>query len=90
MGRIMYVSRVESFSAAHRLHSPHLSDEENASLYGKCNHVNGHGHNYKGVRMGMQGVAAAVRSSLAAVRQKARGHPRSQSRLGLSFRCLAR
>lgn len=34
------------FSAAHRLHSPHLSDEENLSIYGKCNNPNGHGHNY--------------------------------------------
>lgn len=40
------MSRKESFSAAHRLHSPHLSDSENREVYGKCNHVNGHGHNY--------------------------------------------
>lgn len=24
----------------------HLSDEENLEVYGKCNNVNGHGHNY--------------------------------------------
>lgn len=34
------------FSAAHRLHSPALSDEENLRLYGKCNNPRGHGHNY--------------------------------------------
>lgn len=34
------------FSAAHRLHSPALSDEENRNLYGKCNNPRGHGHNY--------------------------------------------
>ncbi|MBY0112139.1 MAG: 6-carboxytetrahydropterin synthase [Phycisphaerales bacterium] len=34
------------FSAAHRLHSPSLSDEENRRLYGKCNNPRGHGHNY--------------------------------------------
>ena len=34
------------FSAAHRLHSPRLSDEENLRLYGKCNNPRGHGHNY--------------------------------------------
>lgn len=34
------------FSAAHRLHSPALSDAENLSLYGKCNNPRGHGHNY--------------------------------------------
>ena len=34
------------FSAAHRLHSAELSDEENRRIFEKCNHVNGHGHNY--------------------------------------------
>jgi hypothetical protein len=41
-----YVTRLESFSAAHRLHSPFLSDDDNRTLYGKCNHENYHGHNY--------------------------------------------
>lgn len=44
---IVYISRTESFSACHRLHSPLLTDEENKELYGKCNNPNGHGHNYK-------------------------------------------
>ncbi|KAL3865340.1 hypothetical protein ACJMK2_006938 [Sinanodonta woodiana] len=44
---IVYISRTENFSTAHRLHSPGLSDEENKTLYGKCNNPNGHGHNYK-------------------------------------------
>lgn len=35
-----------TFSAAHRLHSHHLSDQENRKLFGKCNNPNGHGHNY--------------------------------------------
>ncbi|XP_050403907.1 6-pyruvoyl tetrahydrobiopterin synthase [Patella vulgata] len=43
---LVYVSRKESFSASHRLHSKCLSDEENEELYGKCNNPNGHGHNY--------------------------------------------
>lgn len=34
------------FSAAHRLHVPRLSDEENRRVFGKCNNPNGHGHNY--------------------------------------------
>ncbi len=34
------------FSAAHRLHCPRLSDEENRRIFGKCNNPNGHGHNY--------------------------------------------
>lgn len=41
------VTRIESFSASHRLHSPCLSDAENAVVFGKCNNPNGHGHNYK-------------------------------------------
>jgi 6-pyruvoyltetrahydropterin/6-carboxytetrahydropterin synthase len=35
------------FAAAHRLHTPSLSDEENRRRYGKCNNPRGHGHNYK-------------------------------------------
>jgi 6-pyruvoyltetrahydropterin/6-carboxytetrahydropterin synthase len=35
------------FSAAHRLHCPELSDEENRRMFGKCNHPSGHGHNYR-------------------------------------------
>jgi 6-pyruvoyltetrahydropterin/6-carboxytetrahydropterin synthase len=34
------------FSAAHRLHCPELSDEENRRLFGKCNNPRGPGHNY--------------------------------------------
>src|SRR5688572_21007959 len=43
---IVYLTRKEMFCASHRLISKHLSDEENKRLYGKCYHVNGHGHNY--------------------------------------------
>ncbi|MEM0983828.1 MAG: 6-carboxytetrahydropterin synthase [Planctomycetota bacterium] len=35
------------FAAAHRLHVPDLSDEDNRSMFGKCNNPNGHGHNYQ-------------------------------------------
>lgn len=38
--------RAYTFSAAHRLHAPALSNEENLHIYGKCNNPNGHGHNY--------------------------------------------
>src|ERR1700732_4407213 len=34
------------FSASHRLHSAHLTDEENCRIFGKCNNPFGHGHNY--------------------------------------------
>eukprot|EP01111_Echinosteliopsis_oligospora_P019060 TRINITY_DN9025_c0_g1_i2.p1 TRINITY_DN9025_c0_g1~~TRINITY_DN9025_c0_g1_i2.p1 ORF type:complete len:140 (+),score=28.91 TRINITY_DN9025_c0_g1_i2:181-600(+) len=40
------IKRKEHFSACHRLHSHHLSDEENKIVFGKCNNLNGHGHNY--------------------------------------------
>jgi 6-pyruvoyltetrahydropterin/6-carboxytetrahydropterin synthase len=41
------VYRKEHFNAAHRLHSPHLSDADNARIFGKCNFPNYHGHNYE-------------------------------------------
>jgi 6-pyruvoyltetrahydropterin/6-carboxytetrahydropterin synthase len=34
------------FSASHRLHSVHLSEQENCRVFGKCNNPFGHGHNY--------------------------------------------
>jgi 6-pyruvoyltetrahydropterin/6-carboxytetrahydropterin synthase len=35
------------FSAAHRLHNPALSDQENERIFGLCNSPNWHGHNYE-------------------------------------------
>lgn len=35
------------FAAAHRLHVPTLTQEENRTLFGKCNNEKGHGHNYQ-------------------------------------------
>lgn len=35
------------FAAAHRLHVPTLSDQENRRIFGKCNNLRGHGHNYR-------------------------------------------
>ena len=40
------VTRRLMFNAAHRVHNPALSDEENTLLFGKCNNPNWHGHNY--------------------------------------------
>ena len=40
------VTRRLMFNAAHRVHNPALSDEENIRLFGKCNNPNWHGHNY--------------------------------------------
>jgi len=44
---IGYVTRIETFSSAHRLHCKEMSDKDNASVYGPCNNANGHGHNYR-------------------------------------------
>ncbi|XP_031622451.1 6-pyruvoyl tetrahydrobiopterin synthase [Contarinia nasturtii] len=52
---IAYLTRKETFSACHRLHSKDLTDEENQVVYGKCNHINGHGHNYT-VEVTIRGV----------------------------------
>jgi 6-pyruvoyltetrahydropterin/6-carboxytetrahydropterin synthase len=41
------VFRSEHFNAAHRLHNPALSDEENQRIFGKCNLPHYHGHNYE-------------------------------------------
>lgn len=46
-GETTSFSRRYEFSAAHRLHAPALSDEENRDVYGKCNNPKGHGHNYQ-------------------------------------------
>ena len=42
----VHLTRRYGFSASHRLHNDQLSNEENQSLYGKCNNPYGHGHNY--------------------------------------------
>ena len=40
------LTRRYRFSASHRLHSPELTELENAEIYGKCNNPYGHGHDY--------------------------------------------
>ena len=43
---VVYLTRRERFSAAHRLWSDTLTDEQNQALYGPCAREYGHGHNY--------------------------------------------
>ncbi|MFH0756037.1 MAG: 6-carboxytetrahydropterin synthase [Bacteroidota bacterium] len=43
---MVYLTRRERFSAAHRLFNPALSDQENEKIYGLCSNPNWHGHNY--------------------------------------------
>jgi 6-pyruvoyltetrahydropterin/6-carboxytetrahydropterin synthase len=55
----MRLTRRYRFSAAHRLHTPLLSEAENRELYGKCNHPYGHGHDYV-LEVTVQGPVDAV------------------------------
>lgn len=43
---MIYITRREVFSAAHRLYNPTFSEEKNQQIYDKCNNPNWHGHNY--------------------------------------------
>jgi len=43
---MVYLTRRERFSSAHRLYNPELSDQENEKIYGLCANPNWHGHNY--------------------------------------------
>jgi 6-pyruvoyltetrahydropterin/6-carboxytetrahydropterin synthase len=50
----LQLGRRYRFSASHRLHSAHLTEEENCRVFGKCNNPYGHGHNYI-VEVGLSG-----------------------------------
>lgn len=43
---MVYITRKENFSAAHKLSRPDWSDDENSKVFGKCANPNWHGHNY--------------------------------------------
>lgn len=44
---MIYITRRERFTAAHRLFKEEYSDEENMEVFGKCSNPNWHGHNYQ-------------------------------------------
>lgn len=44
---MIYITRRESFNAAHKLSRPDWSEDQNAAVYGKCANPNWHGHNYQ-------------------------------------------
>jgi len=48
------ITRTYKFCAAHRLHTDELPDDVNQQIFGKCNNLNGHGHNYT-VQVTVQG-----------------------------------
>jgi len=43
---MVFLTRKESFNAAHRLYNKNWSDEKNFEVFGKCANKNWHGHNY--------------------------------------------
>ncbi|HNW99589.1 MAG TPA: 6-carboxytetrahydropterin synthase [Bacteroidales bacterium] len=43
---MIYITRRESFNAAHRLFREDFSDEKNFEVFGKCSNPNWHGNNY--------------------------------------------
>lgn len=43
---MVYITRRETFSAAHRLYNPAWDDERNERIFGKDANPNGHGHTY--------------------------------------------
>jgi len=46
MPKVRVTKRLE-FNAAHRIHNPEWSDEENHRVFGPCSNPNYHGHNYQ-------------------------------------------
>ena len=43
---MIYITRRETFSSAHRLARKDWSNEKNTEVFGKCSNPNWHGHNY--------------------------------------------
>ena len=43
---MIYITRRERFSSAHRLFNPDWDNEKNQEVYGGCSNPNWHGHNY--------------------------------------------
>lgn len=43
---VVYITRRETFNAAHKLWQESWSDEKNEEVFGKCSNKNWHGHNF--------------------------------------------
>lgn len=43
---MIYITRRETFNAAHRLFRPEWDDAQNLQVFGKCSNPQWHGHNY--------------------------------------------
>ncbi|MCI0921565.1 6-pyruvoyl trahydropterin synthase family protein [Sphingobacterium rhinopitheci] len=44
---MIYITRRERFSAAHKLYKEEWSTEKNVAIFGNCANPNWHGHNYE-------------------------------------------
>ena len=44
--KAIYITRRETFNAAHKLVQPLWSDQKNEEVFGKCANKNWHGHNF--------------------------------------------
>lgn len=47
MMKRVYITRRETFNAAHKLWQPEWTDEKNEAVFGKCSNKNWHGHNFE-------------------------------------------
>lgn len=43
----VYITRRETFNAAHKLWQPNWTEEKNNEVFGKCANKNWHGHNFE-------------------------------------------
>ena len=44
---MIYITRKERFTAAHKLYREEWSEQQNQEIFGKCSNPNWHGHNYE-------------------------------------------
>lgn len=44
---MVYITRRERFSAAHKLSNSNWTEDQNTETFGKCSNPNWHGHNYE-------------------------------------------
>jgi 6-pyruvoyltetrahydropterin/6-carboxytetrahydropterin synthase len=56
--KTVYITRRETFNAAHKLHREDWSEEKNLEVFGKCSNRNWHGHNFT-IYVTVKGVPSA-------------------------------
>jgi len=73
---MLFITRRERFSAAHRMFRSDWSDEQNQKIFGACSNPNWHGHNYelfvtvKGPMNPETGYAMNIKDLSALIRKK--------------------